>query len=113
MTKESITSPRWGATTKLLIGLVLFGIFAFLLYRFSSLIAPLLMILIITYLLHPVNSMISRGLRISWKASVNILFLLILIILVGLLTWGSVGLVGQVQSLVSSIQGIITDLTRL
>lgn len=112
MTNETTSSPRWGATTKLLIGLVLLSIFAFLLYRFSNLLVPLLMILIITYLLHPVNSMISRGLRISWKASVNILFLLILIILIGLLTWGSVGLVGQIQSLVSSIQGIITDLPQ-
>ena len=110
MINNSITSPRWNSTTKLFIGLVIFGIIVFLLYRFSSLIAPLLMILIISYLLHPVNAMISRGLRISWKASVNILFLLIVIILIGLLTWGSVGLVGQIQSLVNSIQGIVTDL---
>ena len=98
--------------TKMLIGLVIFGILAFFLYRFSNLIPPLLMIFIITYLLHPVNAIISRTLHIPWKASVNILFLLIVIILIGLLTLGGVGLVGQVQSLVDSIQGIIVDLPK-
>ena len=106
MTNETTTSPRWGATTKLLIGLVLFVIFAFLLYRFSSLIAPLLMILIISYLLHPVNAMISRGLRISWKASVNILFLLILIILIGLAGGIAVGLQSPMASMITQRLGI-------
>ena len=70
------------------------------------------MIFIITYLLHPVNAMIARTLRIPWKASVNILFILIVIILIGLLTLGGVGLVGQMQSLIHSIQGLVTDLPR-
>jgi predicted PurR-regulated permease PerM len=52
----------------------------------------------------------SRILRISWKAAVNILYLLILLSLVGLLTWGGVGLVGQVQSLIESVQGIVANL---
>ena len=112
MTQKTSASPRWSATTKLLIGLVILGIFTFLLYRFSNLVGPLLMIFIITYLLHPLNAMIARGLRISWKFAVNILFLLILIILVGLITWGGVGLVGQIQNLVASIQGIVSDIPR-
>jgi predicted PurR-regulated permease PerM len=109
---QKITSPRWSATTKLLIGLAIFGILAFFLYRFSNLIPPLLMIFVITYLLHPVNAMIARTLRIPWKASVNILFILIVIILIGLLTLGGVGLAGQAQSLIHSIQGLVTDLPR-
>ena len=112
MVQRTTSSPRWSATTKLLVGLVIFSIVAFFLFRFSNLIPPLLMIFIITYLLHPVNALISRTLRIPWKASVNILFLLLFMILVGLLTLGGVGLVGQVQSLVRSIQGLITDLPR-
>jgi predicted PurR-regulated permease PerM len=92
--------------------LVILGILTFLLYRFSNLIGPLLMIFIITYLLHPLSAMISRKLRIPWKVSVTILFILIAAILIGLLTWGGVGLVGQIQNLIASIQGIIRDLPR-
>jgi predicted PurR-regulated permease PerM len=112
MTQKSTASPRWNPTTKLLTGLVILGIFTFLLYRFSNLIGPLLMIFIITYLLHPLSSMISRNLRIPWKVSVTILFILLAATLIGLLTLGGVGLVGQIQNLISSIQGIIRDLPR-
>jgi predicted PurR-regulated permease PerM len=110
MEHESASSPRWSSTTKLLIGLVIVGIAAFLLSRFSNLIPPLLVIFILAYLLHPVTSFVSRSLKISWKASVNLIYLAILLVLIGLLTLGGVGLVGQVQSLIESVQQIVTDL---
>ena len=109
MTQET-ASPRWNPTTKLLVGLVVVGVAAFLLNRFAGLVTPLLIIFILAYLLHPLTSAISRGLRISWKASVNILYLAILILLISLLTLGGVGLVQQVQSLISSIQDIVKNL---
>jgi predicted PurR-regulated permease PerM len=110
MTQKLEASPRWGSTTKLLVSFILVGIVVFLLYRFSNLLPPLLMIFVLAYLLHPVTALISRGLRLSWKASVNILYLVILIILIGLLTLGGVGLVSQVQSLIKSIQDIVANL---
>jgi len=112
MAQKNTASPRWSATTKLLIGLVILGIFTFLIYRFSNLVGPLLMIFIITYLLHPLSAWISHYLRIPWKVSVTILFILLAAILIGLLTWGGVGLVGQIQNLIASIQGIVRDLPR-
>ncbi|HMS00337.1 MAG TPA: AI-2E family transporter [Anaerolineales bacterium] len=110
MAQDSASSPRWGSTTKLLAGLVILGIVTFLINRFSNLITPLLIIFIFAYLLHPITSFISKNLGISWKASVNLLFLALLIILVGLLTLGGVGLVGQIQSLIVSVQEILTNL---
>ena len=110
MNQTSTTSASWGSTTKLLIGLVIVGIAAFLIYRFSNLATPLLMIFVLAYLLHPLNALIARGLRLSWKASVNVLYLVILLSLIGLLTWGGVGLVGQIQSLIVSVQDIVANL---
>lgn len=107
------TSPRWGSTTKLLTGLVLVGIIAFLINRFASLIPPLLMIFIIAYLLHPLTALIANKLGISWKAAVNILYALIFILLIGLLTVGGIGLVQQVQSLIHQVQQIVADLPNL
>jgi predicted PurR-regulated permease PerM len=106
-------SPRWSSTTKLLVGLVIIGIIAFLISRFQSLITPLLLIFIIAYLFHPLTAMIANGLGISWKASVNILYIVIFISLLGLLTVGGIGLVQQVQSLISAVQAIIADLPSL
>ena len=104
------TSPHWNPTTKLIVGFVIVGLVIFLIYRFSNLIPPLLMIFILTYLLHPAAGFLSRNLRLSWRASVNIIYLFIVVALIGLLTWGSVGLVGQSQNLVRSTEGIVNDL---
>ena len=110
MEHTSTTSPRWSSSTKLLIGFIMVGIAAFLLHRFADLITPLLMVTIIAYLLHPVTSALARGLNISWGAAVNILFLIILLLLISLLTLGSVSLVGQIQSLIKSVQDIVANL---
>lgn len=107
---SSAQSPGWTATTKLLVGLVIVGIVAFLFIRFTSLITPLLMVFIVAYLLHPVATLISRGFHISWKAAVNILYFIILLLLIGSLTLGGVGLVGQIQLLIQQVEAIIAGL---
>jgi predicted PurR-regulated permease PerM len=106
------TSPRWSPTTKLLVGLVIIGIVAFLFLRFTSLLTPLLIVFVLAYLFHPVATMISYWLRVSWKAAVNMLYAIILIVLAGSLTLGGVGLVGQVQSLIQLVQNIVADLPQ-
>jgi len=110
MEHSPIISPRWSSTTKLLVGLIMVGIAAFLVNRFAELITPLLLVIIIAYLLHPVAAALARRLGMSWSASVNILFLIILLLLIGLLTLGGLGLVGQIQSLIKLVQDIIADL---
>ena len=107
------SSPRWSSTTKLLVGLVVIGIFAFLLVRFQNLISPLLIIFIISYLFHPLAALIANSLKISWKAAVGILYLSIIIAIVGLLTVGGIGLVQQVQNLIDQVQAIIASLPGL
>jgi predicted PurR-regulated permease PerM len=93
-------------------GLIIVGIVAFLFIRFTSLITPLLIVFILAYLLHPLITVLSRSLNISWKAAVNILFFVILVLLIGLLTLGGVGLVTQVQSLIQLVQAIVADLPQ-
>src|SRR5215208_4143611 len=105
-------SPRWSPTTTLFVGLIVVGIVAFLFIRFTILITPLLIVFILAYLLHPVITVLSRSLNISWKAAVNILFFIILVLLIGLLTLGGVGLVAQVQSLIQLVQAIVADLPQ-
>lgn len=110
---QATTSPRWSSTTKLLAGLVLVGIIAFLIYRFASLISPLLLIFIIAYLFHPLTAMMANRLGISWKAAVNILYAVLFLSIIGLLTVGGIGLVQQVQSLIRQVQEIVARLPTL
>jgi predicted PurR-regulated permease PerM len=107
---ESSPSPAWGSSTKLLIGLTLIALVAMLIWRFSNLVTPLMMVFIFVYLLHPVTAFVSRTLHVSWGAAVIIIYLLMILIVLGLLTLGGVGLVQQVQSLIVSVQDIIANL---
>ena len=107
---ESGSSPAWGSSTKLLISLTLIGLVAVLIWRFSNLVTPLMMVFVFVYLLHPVAAFVSRILHVSWSVAVNFVFLLIIAILLGLLALGGVSLVQQIQSLIASIQDIVGNL---
>ena len=52
----------------------------------------------------------SRKTPLSWAVAVNIIYLVFILVLLGLLTWGGVGLVGQIQNLITAIQNYTTEL---
>ncbi len=107
------TSPRWGAMTKLVVALTFIAILAWVLSRFQSIIPPLLMAFILSYLFYPVASFLSRKLHFSWRAAVGSIYILLLILLLGLLTVGGLGLVQQIQSLIRLIQNSLVELPQL
>jgi len=97
-------SPRWGATAKLVVTLTLVVILGALLVRFKFILGPILVAFILAYLLLPVASLISKKSPLSWGMSVNLIYLIFIVILLALLTWGGVGLIGQVTNLISAVQ---------
>lgn len=113
MSEHSDSSPSWGATTKLVVALTMVGIVAWLLIQFHAIIGPLIMAFVLAYLLHPVAGFLRRFVRIPWQASVAVIYLLILILLLGSLTLGGVGLVQQIQSLVTVVQRNLASLPDL
>ena len=107
---EISPSPAWGSTTKLAISMTLTALVVLLIWRFSNLVTPLMMVFVFVYLLYPVARFVSRILHVSWSAAVNIIFLFFIAILVGLIALGGVSLVQQIQSLIVSIQDIVANL---
>jgi predicted PurR-regulated permease PerM len=103
-------SPRWGSTAKLVVSLTMVVIIGALLVRFKFVVAPILMAFILTYLLFPLASGMNRKLHFSWALAVNLIYLVIILILLALLTWGGVGLIGQVQNLITAIQTYASEL---
>jgi predicted PurR-regulated permease PerM len=103
-------SPRWGAMSKLVVTLTLVVILGTLLVRFKFVIAPVLMAFILAYLLLPIASLISNKTPFSWSVAVNSIYLVFILILLALLTWGGVGLIGQMQNLITAIQNYINQL---
>ena len=110
---QNKTSPEWGTNMKLVVALTIIVIVGALLVKFQFIITPLLIALVLAYLLHPIASFFQRKLRFSWNASAAVIYLVIILLLLGLLTLGGVGLVQQVQSLVTIVQDAITTLPQL
>jgi predicted PurR-regulated permease PerM len=102
--KQSISSPRWNATTKLVVALTFVALVATLIASFRSLIGPLLLAFIMVYLLHPVANFLHLKFKISWKFSVNLIYFVVIIIVVGFLTTAGIIIVNQVQSLINFLQ---------
>lgn len=106
-------SPSWGTNTKLVIALTIVVIIGALVVKFQFIITPLLIALLMAYLFYPIASFLQRKLRLSWTASVAVIYIVIIILLISLLTLGGVGLVQQVQSLVIIVQDAIVALPQL
>lgn len=107
---ENENAPRWSSTTKLIVALPLVAILAYLLWKFKFVLGPLLFAVVIAYLLYPVPGFLNKKLHIPWRAAVTILYVIIFLILTGLLTWGGISLISPIQSLVTFLQKLFTDL---
>jgi predicted PurR-regulated permease PerM len=106
-------SPLWGATTKLVVGLTIVAIIAALLSRFQSLLGPLVLAFMLTYLLHPIVKSLSNATPLSWRSSVNLIYIILVIVLVSLFTATGFAVVGQFQSLVRVIERFLTSLPEM
>lgn len=102
-------SPRWSPNIKLVVALTLTAISAVVLISFRSILGPVLVAMIISYLFYPFGSFIHRHTHIPWRLVVGIFYLLTLLTLLGLLAWGGIFLLEQIQSLVNFIQKALGD----
>jgi predicted PurR-regulated permease PerM len=111
--RPAAASPRWNTLTKLVVALTVVAVTAFLVVRLQFLIGPLLSAFILAYLLQPVAEWMTRRRVLSWRTSVTILYLVIVLILLGLLAAGGVGLIQQIQNLIRLVQDSLTQLPDL
>jgi len=110
---DSTTSPRWNASTKLVVALTLVAIIAGLVIKFESILPPLILVFILAYLLSPVAGFLAGKLHIPWRLAVSLIYLLVIIIVLAALTLGGLGLVQQIQSLIVLIQNNLENLPDL
>jgi predicted PurR-regulated permease PerM len=111
--KPKPTSPKWSSTFKMIIGLTVAGLIIAMLIYFRSIIGPLMMAFILIYLLHPLAAFLNNHTRLSWRASVNIIYLILFIILITSSTLTGLAAVQQIESLIKVIQRFVNDLPNL
>ncbi|NMC52988.1 MAG: AI-2E family transporter [Chloroflexi bacterium] len=107
---QDVESPRWSSITKLVVALTFVGVFAGLLIQFRHIVGPLLMAFVLSYLLYPVVSTLCKHTRMGWRLTVTLIFVLIVLALLGALTWGGFTIVDQVNSLIGFLQKSIANL---
>ena len=106
-------SPQWSSTTKIVVGLTVGGLVVATSFYLRAIIGPLLLMVVTAYLLHPLAAFLSNRTRLSWRAAVNIIYLLLVILLIGLSTAAGLAIVQQTQSLIRTLQRILSDLPLL
>lgn len=109
-TQEKSSSPNWNSTTKLVVGLTLAGLLIMLIIRFQNILAPILVSILLAYLFHPIASFFNRKLKIPWAIISLLLYVLMFAAIIGLLTWGGISLVEQIQNLIRYLQDLITKI---
>jgi predicted PurR-regulated permease PerM len=106
-------SPKWGPTMKLIVGLTFVAIVAGLLIYFRSLIGPIILAFVLTYLLHPVADRLSSLSKLSWRGSVNVIFLVLLILLAASITVAGFAVVQQIQNLILLVDRFLNNLPQI
>lgn len=110
---QNITTPRWSNSTKLIATLLIVAAVIALLFRFQFMLAPLIFAFILAYLLQPASAWLHRKLNIPARMSVNLIYLFFVIIIVGLLIWGGVALLDQIQKLIVFLQNTSNSLPTI
>jgi len=111
--KPHPSSPKWNSTFKMIVGLTVAGTLLALLIYFRSIIGPLILAFILVYLLHPLAVFLNTRTKLSWRASVNIIYLVLLILLITSSTLIGLATVQQIESLIKVIQRFVNDLPSL
>jgi len=100
-------SPSWSTNTKLIVGLTIVAIIAAMFVYFRNIIGPLLLAFILSYLLHPIASHLSRTTRLNWRMSVNLVYIVVVLLIAGFFTWSGLAIVQQFQSLIRVVQNFL------
>ena len=108
----STRSPSWSSSTKLVVSLTLAVCAVALLYQFRSIIGPLLLAFILTYLLHPVVDFICKHTRLSWRMAVNLIYLVLILLLLGTFTATGFAVLQQLQALILVVNNFINSLPQ-
>jgi predicted PurR-regulated permease PerM len=101
------SSPNWSTNTKLIVGLTIVAIVAATVIYFRNIIGPLLLAFILAYLLHPVASRLSLTTKLNWRMSVNIVYLVVVVLLAGFFSWSALAIIEQFQSLIRVVQNFL------
>lgn len=105
--------PHWTNSTKIIVSLLVLAFSIFLLYKFSAIITPLIICIILAYILSPVVNLIQNRLHIHRAVSILIAYILVVLIIIGVLMLIIPPLAEQVSGLNVDIQLLLQNLEHI
>jgi predicted PurR-regulated permease PerM len=96
--------PRWSSQTRLTVSLLLVALFIYLLFRFSVVLAPMILAVILAYVLSPLVNLLQSRLRIRRALAALLVYVLLLAVLVTLPVVFVRPLANQFAELVPTLQ---------
>ncbi len=107
---ESPSSPPWSNNLKLVVGLTTAGILMTFLVYFRSILGPLLLALILAFLIQPLALRLTRSDRISWRMSINLIYLVLVVLLLSSFTAAGLAILQQAQSAFGYVENFFNEL---
>lgn len=111
--KKVEKSPSWNNTTKLVVTLGMIALSTFFVIRFNNILGPLFFAFLLAFLLYPIPDFFKEKLKVSWRVTAIIIYLILLVLFLGLITLGGFAVFDQLSSLIRFIQFEIKDLPVL
>ncbi|MDK2981964.1 MAG: hypothetical protein PWQ55_2311 [Chloroflexota bacterium] len=105
-------SPKWSASTKTIITLLILAAVVALMIRFSSLMNTLVSAVVLSVIFHPLAEWINKKTRISWSWSVTIVYILAVVIIFTLLALGGIAIFDQIQNFINFLQSSLVEITN-
>jgi predicted PurR-regulated permease PerM len=104
--------PRWSTSTKLVVSLLLLALATYLLYRFSVVVAPFVLAVILAFLLNPLVDRLERRLKVPRGLATLLVYLTLIALLILLPALIVPELVDQFQSLNLDLQQMVDGIQQ-
>jgi predicted PurR-regulated permease PerM len=105
--------PRWSPQVKIVISLLLLALFVYLLFRFSSVLTPLILSIILAYVLSPMVNLFQKQARLPRGLATLLVYISVLIIIVASFMLIIPPLANQLAGLTIDIQIFLNQLNTL
>jgi predicted PurR-regulated permease PerM len=105
--------PRWSPRTKLTIILLLLGLGVYLLYRFSAVIKPMIMAIILAFVLTPIANWFQDRLRLRRGVATALAYLALIVVLIPIPMVIIPSLAAQSTGLNVDIQRFLAEIEKL
>ncbi len=105
--------PRWSRTTKIMVVVVILMLAAYLLYRFSVVIPPLTIAVLLAYIISPLAGFVAGRFRLPRSLAVVIIYLGLIALLIAAPLLFIPELIRQLAALSSELETLVGAVRRL